>query len=102
MFAEQFSFKLNHANFGIMAFCVVYPQMWKVASQENEVARIEDLARVADELDPSTLREIDQLDFRMVMINKPEPPCSHMLPKDGCRIFERYLLERRGSRLFRN
>ncbi|MFZ0711711.1 MAG: hypothetical protein WAM53_16855 [Terrimicrobiaceae bacterium] len=97
MLAEQFGFKLNYANFGIMAFCVVYPQMWKVASQENEVARIEHLARAADELDPPTLHEIDQLDFRMVMINKPEPSRSHMLPKDGCCILERYLLERRGS-----
>lgn len=93
-------FKLNHANFGIVAFCVVNPQMGKVTSQQNEMARIKHLARIADELDTSALGKVDQFDFRVVMINKLEPPSRNVLPKDRRGVLKWHLLERRGSTFF--
>jgi len=93
-------FKLNHANFGIVAFCVVNPQMGKVTSQQNEMARIKHLARIADELDTSALGKVDQFDFRVVMINKLEPPSRNVLPKDRRGVLKWHLLERRDSTFF--
>jgi len=69
-------------------------ERWMVAPKQNKMPGLKRLARIADKFQTIAFRKVDQLDFRVIVVNKSKPPCSHVLEQNGSIVLKRDFFER--------
>jgi hypothetical protein len=69
VFAKYFRFEPRHARFGTASFIQM---CGRLLPSKTRLPGLERLARIADKFHGLAFHKVDQLDFRVVMVNETE------------------------------